>query len=105
MLFNCTEWRFPEKGDCSRSDILRRKDKTTRINRYFNELNEDQKRLAIRREMAEHNKLLVEAAKNAGVETNLDYAIFQNYGYRGYTVVWMQRLSITIRVETISKNP
>ncbi len=24
----------------------------------FNELNEDQKRLAIRREMAEHNKLL-----------------------------------------------
>ena len=49
----------------------------------FEELNEDQKRLAIRREMAEHNKLLVEAAKNAGVETNLDYAIFQNYGYRG----------------------
>ena len=29
------------------------------------------------------HKLLVEAAKNAGVETNLDYAIFQNYGYRG----------------------
>ena len=27
------KWRFPEKGDCSRSDILRRKDKTTRINR------------------------------------------------------------------------
>lgn len=49
----------------------------------FEELNDDQKRLAIRREMAEHNKLLVEAAKNAGVETNLDYAIFQNYGYRG----------------------
>lgn len=49
----------------------------------FDELNESQKRLAIRREMAEHNKLLVEAAKNAGVETNLDYAIFQNYGYRG----------------------
>ena len=49
----------------------------------FEELNEDQKRLAIRREMAEHNKLLVEAAKNAGIETNLDYAIFQNYGYRG----------------------
>lgn len=49
----------------------------------FEELNDGQKRLAIRREMAEHNKLLVEAAKNAGVETNLDYAIFQNYGYRG----------------------
>lgn len=49
----------------------------------FNELNEDQKRLAIRHEMIEHNKLLVEAAKNAGVETSRDYAIFQNYGYMG----------------------
>ena len=33
--------------------------------------------------MAEHNKLLVAAAKDAGVESNLDYAIFQNYGYMG----------------------
>lgn len=49
----------------------------------FDDLNEDQKRLAIRREMAEHNKLLVEAAKEAGVETSRDYAIFQNYGYMG----------------------
>ena len=49
----------------------------------FDELSDDQKRLAIRREMAEHNKLLVEAAKDAGVETSQDYAIFQNYGYKG----------------------
>ena len=49
----------------------------------FDELTDDQKRLAIRREMAEHNKLLVEAAKNAGVKTSQEYAIFQNYGYRG----------------------
>ena len=49
----------------------------------FDELSDDQKRLAIRREMAEHNKLLVEAAKDAGVETSQEYAIFQNYGYRG----------------------
>lgn len=49
----------------------------------FDELSDDQKRLAIRREMAEHNKLLVEAAKDAGVITSQDYAIFQNYGYRG----------------------
>jgi len=33
--------------------------------------------------MAEHNKLLVAAAKDAGVESQLDYAIFQNYGYMG----------------------
>lgn len=49
----------------------------------YDELSEDQKRLAIRNEMREHNKKLVEATKDAGVETNLDYAIFQNYGYQG----------------------
>ncbi len=49
----------------------------------FETLNENQKRLAIRREMAEHNKQLVAAAKDAGVETSLDYAVFQNYGYMG----------------------
>ena len=49
----------------------------------FDSLEEDQKRLAIRNEMKEHNKLLVAAAKDAGVETSLDYATFQNYGYMG----------------------
>ena len=49
----------------------------------FDKLGEEQKRLAIRREMAEHNKLLVEAAKDAGVEKSFDYARFQNYGYMG----------------------
>lgn len=49
----------------------------------YDALNEDQKRLAIRREMIKHNKLLVAAAKDAGVETALEYAIFQNYGYMG----------------------
>ena len=46
-------------------------------------LNEDQKRLAIRHEMTKHNKLLVAAAKDAGIKTSLDYAIFQNHGYMG----------------------
>ncbi|MBQ3508732.1 MAG: DNA damage-inducible protein D [Peptococcaceae bacterium] len=49
----------------------------------YNELSEDQKRLAIRNEMREHNKRLSEAAKDAGVKTTMDYAIFQNYGYQG----------------------
>lgn len=49
----------------------------------FDSLAEDQKRLAIRKEMKEHNKLLVAAAKDAGVETALEYATFQNYGYMG----------------------
>ncbi len=50
---------------------------------HYEDLTEDQKRLAIRKEMTEHNKLLVAAAKDAGVETSLEYAIFQNYGYMG----------------------
>ncbi len=49
----------------------------------YDELSEDQKRLAIRNEMAEHNKSLAEAAQNAGVETPQEYAIFQNKGYQG----------------------
>lgn len=49
----------------------------------FDELSEDQKRLAIRGELSVHNKSLAEAAKNAGVETTQDFAIFQNKGYQG----------------------
>jgi DNA-damage-inducible protein D len=49
----------------------------------FSQLSEDEKRLAIRNEMATHNKHLAAAAKVAGVETPIDYAIFQDHGYRG----------------------
>ena len=49
----------------------------------FVQLSEDQKRLAIRNELATHNKHLATAAKDAGVETSLDYAIFQDHGYKG----------------------
>lgn len=49
----------------------------------YDELSEDQKRLAIRREMKRHNAALADAAHNAGVIKPLDYAIFQNYGYMG----------------------
>ena len=44
---------------------------------------EDEKRLFLRKEMFEHNKQLVAAAKNAGVIEPIDYAIFQNHGYMG----------------------
>lgn len=49
----------------------------------FARLGEEEKRLAIRNELALHNKYLAAAAKDAGVETSLDYAIFQDHGYRG----------------------
>ena len=52
-------------------------------NAKFGQLSEDDKRLAIRNELANHNKYLAAAAKDAGVETPLDYAIFQDHGYRG----------------------
>lgn len=50
---------------------------------HYDELTEDQKRIAIRREMKSHNKSLAEAAHNAGVVDSLDHAIFQNKGYQG----------------------
>lgn len=49
----------------------------------FNTLSEDDRRLMLRREMAQHNTALASAARQAGVESGLDYAIFQDHGYRG----------------------
>ena len=49
----------------------------------YDEMSDDQKRLAIRREMKEHNKGLADAARNAGVTSRIDYALFQNSGYMG----------------------
>ena len=49
----------------------------------YEQLSEDQKRLAIRNEMITHNKSLAEAAQMAGIEDSRDYAIFQNKGYQG----------------------
>lgn len=40
--------------------------------RNFQQLKEDEKRLFLRNELCEHNKLLVETAQQAGVETPLD---------------------------------
>lgn len=49
----------------------------------YEEMSEDQKRLAIRNEMKRHNIALADAAHNAGVIEPRDYAIFQNKGYQG----------------------
>ena len=49
----------------------------------YEELSEEQKRLAIRNEMKRHNSALADAAHDAGVIKPIDYAIFQNYGYMG----------------------
>lgn len=44
---------------------------------------EEERRLFLRSEVTKHNSQLASAAKGAGVIDKRDYAIFQNYGYRG----------------------
>lgn len=53
------------------------------MDEYTNLGSENEKRLFLRKEMKKHNSKLAEAAKNAGVITSADYAIFQNHGYMG----------------------
>jgi DNA-damage-inducible protein D len=49
----------------------------------FNQLDENNKRLVVRGNIKQWNQLLAEAARNAGVITNEEFAIFQNSGYMG----------------------
>jgi DNA-damage-inducible protein D len=46
-------------------------------------LNEDQRRLYLRGQLADHNRQLSEAANQAGVVTAQDFAIFHDHGYMG----------------------
>lgn len=52
----------------------------TRRQEKVDNLIEDNNRVFLREEMKKHNKSLLQAASMAGVE---NYAIFQNYGYKG----------------------
>jgi DNA-damage-inducible protein D len=49
----------------------------------FAQISEDERRLMLRNELTHQNKGLAAAAKKAGVETPLDYAVFQDHGYKG----------------------
>ena len=51
--------------------------------KVFQQLDENKKRVFLRNEMKSHNKQLVEVASKAGVKSGLDFAIFQNHGYKG----------------------
>ncbi|MBI4633421.1 MAG: DNA damage-inducible protein D [Deltaproteobacteria bacterium] len=44
---------------------------------------EEEQRLFLRTELSEHNRQLAGVAKGAGVVKPIDYAIFQDHGYRG----------------------
>ena len=49
----------------------------------FNQLDEDSRRLVVRSDIKQWNQLLAETARNAGVITAEEFAIFQNAGYMG----------------------
>ena len=53
------------------------------MDEYNRLTDEEEKRLFLRHQLAHHNSLLAETAKNAGVVESRDYAIFQNHGYKG----------------------
>lgn len=48
-----------------------------------NELDENRKRVSIRKELKIHNISLAKTANKAGVKEGKDFAIFQNRGYKG----------------------
>ena len=50
---------------------------------HFNQLDEDSKRLVVRGDIKMWNQLLAEAARDAGVITEQEFATFQNAGYMG----------------------
>ena len=50
---------------------------------HYPPLSEEHKRLLLRDEIKTHNKNLASAAKGAGVETPLDFAMFHTFGYKG----------------------
>jgi len=49
----------------------------------FNQLDENNKRLVIRGNIKQWNQMLAQAAHNAGVITEEEFAVFQNAGYMG----------------------
>lgn len=49
----------------------------------FNQLDEDTRRLVVRGDIRQWNQMLAESARDAGVITNEEFAIFQNAGYMG----------------------
>ena len=63
--------------------VQTRKQEIIETKKYKELKTEEEKRLFLRKEMKEHNKLLSFTAKEAGVIEPIDYAIFQDHGYKG----------------------
>ena len=63
--------------------IQTRLQEITQLEKYNTLNSENEKRLFLRNELRRHNTQLADAAHNAGVIDAIDYAIFQNFGYKG----------------------
>jgi DNA-damage-inducible protein D len=61
----------------------RRQEIRDQENKQGGPFNEDEKRILLRDEMKKHNRMLADAARNAGVVQPRDFAIFTNAGYQG----------------------
>ena len=55
----------------------------TQSEKYKTLTSENEKRLFLRNELRRHNTQLADAAHDAGVIDAIDYAVFQNFGYKG----------------------
>jgi DNA-damage-inducible protein D len=60
-----------------------RKQEISEMEEYQKLKTQDEKRLFLRNELKKHNLQLATAAKNVGVIEPIDYAIFQDHGYKG----------------------
>jgi len=63
--------------------IQTRLQELTQMEKYNALPSEGEKRLFLRNELKRHNSQLADTAHNAGVIDAIDYAIFQNFGYKG----------------------
>lgn len=61
----------------------RRQELTDIAESQGNKLTEDERRVLLRDEIKEHNKSLASTAKAHGVKKPVEYAVFQNEGYKG----------------------
>ncbi|WP_409303890.1 DNA damage-inducible protein D [Peribacillus sp. SCS-155] len=55
----------------------------TRKQEVFEQATDQEKRVMLRNELRKHNTALADAANEAGVQTSIEFAIFQNHGYKG----------------------
>lgn len=63
--------------------VQTRKQEIIESKKYQELKTEEEKRLFLRSEMKRHNKILAATARESGVIEPMDYAVFQDHGYKG----------------------